>query len=121
MNAIDLQAMLESHAKWIKGEAGGVKADLSRANLTGANLTGANLRGANLSGANLTGAYLSGAKTDSVAPRELKKEVSLNSDFLKHLKKVMELRDLMSYATTNNISWADFVEGARLLDGELFG
>ncbi|MES2788168.1 MAG: pentapeptide repeat-containing protein, partial [Planctomycetota bacterium] len=38
-----LAQALESHAKWLRGEDGGV-----RANLTGANLTGADLYGANL-------------------------------------------------------------------------
>ena len=57
--------------KWLRGERGGKRADLSRANLSGAdlsranlsvaNLSGANLSRANLSVANLSGANLSGA------------------------------------------------------------
>jgi hypothetical protein len=39
----------EPHQRWIRGDKGGV-----RANLRGANLTDANLRGANLTDANLT-------------------------------------------------------------------
>ena len=54
----ELQAILALHAKWVRGEQGGKRANLYRANLSGANLYRANLYGANLSGANLSGAYL---------------------------------------------------------------
>lgn len=82
----ELQEILEKHRKWLNGEEGGVRADLSGrdlsgydlrvanlrgadlshadlsyANLHGANLSHANLRGADLSGANLRGANLRGA------------------------------------------------------------
>ena len=55
--------ILASHAKWLAGEDGGERANLSGADLTdadmsGANLTSANLFGAKLFGANLTDAYL---------------------------------------------------------------
>ena len=50
--------VLQRHAKWLKNEEGGEKADLRGANLRGANLWGANLRGANLWGANLRDADL---------------------------------------------------------------
>ena len=53
--------VLQRHAKWLKNEEGGEKADLRGANLQGANLRGANLRGADLRGANLRGADLWGA------------------------------------------------------------
>ena len=73
--------VLQRHAKWLKNEEGGEKANLRGANLRdadlwdadlrdanlrdadlwGANLRGANLRGANLRGANLRGADLRGA------------------------------------------------------------
>jgi hypothetical protein len=52
----ELRAILDAHAKWTRGEAGGTRADLTDANLTDACLTRANLAGANLAGANLTGA-----------------------------------------------------------------
>ena len=58
---IDLKAILDLHAKWMWGENGGARANLSRANLSGADLSGANLFRADLSGANLSGANLSGA------------------------------------------------------------
>ena len=48
MDAIKLKEVLELHVKWINGEEGGVRADLSYANLSCANLRGANLRGADL-------------------------------------------------------------------------
>ena len=63
---MDLKEILEKHKKWLRGEGGGERAnlsgaDLSRANLSRADLSGANLYGANLSRANLSGANLSGA------------------------------------------------------------
>ena len=85
---MDIKLILEKHAKWIRGEDGGERAnlygadlrcaDLSSADLRGAdlrcadlssaNLRDANLRGANLRGANLRDANLRGAKnTDKIA------------------------------------------------------
>ena len=58
---IDLKTVLENHAKWVREESSGYRADLSMANLYGADLSGADLSGANLSGSNLsraTGAEL---------------------------------------------------------------
>ena len=77
MNKEELKEVLEKHKMWVKGDKGGVRAnlsgaDLSRAdlseanlsesNLSEANLSESNLYGANLYGANLSGAYLYGAK-----------------------------------------------------------
>ena len=61
MNHEELSEVVALHGKWLRGEDGGKKADLSWANLSGANLSGANLSGAYLGGANLGGAYLGGA------------------------------------------------------------
>ena len=58
---MDIKLILEKHAKWIRGEDGGERADLCNANLRGANLCNANLRGANLRGADLCDADLYGA------------------------------------------------------------
>ena len=58
---MDIKLILEKHAKWIRGEDGGERADLRNANLRGANLRNADLRGADLCGANLCGANLRGA------------------------------------------------------------
>ena len=56
-----LNAIVESHGKWLRNEKDGKRANLQDANLQYANLRGANLRDANLQGANLRGADLRGA------------------------------------------------------------
>ena len=76
MDKQELKNILDKHLKWLRGENGGKRANLSGANLFGANLFWANLSRAdlfwanlsradlfwaNLSGANLSGANLSGA------------------------------------------------------------
>ena len=58
---MDLKEILEKHKKWLRGDDGGERANLSGANLYGANLSWADLSGANLSGANLSWANLYGA------------------------------------------------------------
>ena len=60
MTTAKLKQILEAHAKWARGEAGGTRANLSGAYLSGANLRSADLRSANLSGANPRSADLSG-------------------------------------------------------------
>ena len=57
----ELQEILKKHKKWLAGEDGGARANLSGADLSDANLIGANLRRADLRGANLSGANLSDA------------------------------------------------------------
>ena len=59
--ADELKAILDAHAKWLRGESGGKRADLQRAYLRGADLRGADLRGADLQRAYLQGADLRGA------------------------------------------------------------
>ena len=61
MTKTKLKAILEKHAKWLRSESGGERANLSGANLSCANLYGANLSCANLSCANLSCANLYGA------------------------------------------------------------
>ena len=56
-----IKGILEKHQKWLNGEAGGERADLSEADLSWANLSRANLSWADLSRANLSGANLKGA------------------------------------------------------------
>ena len=56
-----LNEIITSHSKWLLGEDGGERADLSNANLCGSNLSGTDLSGADLSGADLSGADLNGA------------------------------------------------------------
>ena len=55
---MDIKLILEKHAKWIRGEDGGERADLCDADLRGANLCDADLHNANLRGANLRNANL---------------------------------------------------------------
>ena len=61
MDKQELKAILGKHLKWLRGEDGGERANLSGANLSGAYLFEANLSGADLSRANLSGADLSRA------------------------------------------------------------
>ncbi|MGL4354093.1 MAG: pentapeptide repeat-containing protein [Aeromonas popoffii] len=58
MNKEELAVIVENHGKWLRGEVGGVCADLRDADLRDANLRGADLRDADLRGANLRGADL---------------------------------------------------------------
>lgn len=55
---MDLKLILEKHAKWIRGEDVGERADLRGADLRGADLCDADLRDANLRGADLRDADL---------------------------------------------------------------
>lgn len=57
---MDIELILEKHAKWARGEDGGERADLCGANLCCANLSDADLRSVDLCGADLRGANLSG-------------------------------------------------------------
>ena len=61
MTRNELDKILDAHKKWLRGEEGGGRADLSDADLSDADLSGANLSYANLSYANLSGAGLSDA------------------------------------------------------------
>ena len=54
----ELKIVLEKHARWLRHEPNGTRADLSGANLYCADLSGADLSGADLSGADLSGADL---------------------------------------------------------------
>ena len=89
---MDIKFILEKHAKWIRGEDGGERADLRGADLRGADLCDAdlrdadlrgadlrdadlyyaNLRGADLRGADLSGADLRGANLHSADLRSAK-------------------------------------------------
>ena len=61
MDKQELKAILGKHLKWLRGEDGGERANLSGAYLSGAYLFEANLSEADLSEANLFGANLSEA------------------------------------------------------------
>ena len=58
MDKQELKNILDKHLKWLRGEYGGKRANLSGANLSRADLSGADLSRANLSRANLSGADL---------------------------------------------------------------
>ena len=58
---MDIKLILKKHAKWIRGEDGGERANLCGANLRGANLCDADLCNANLRDADLCNANLRGA------------------------------------------------------------
>ena len=58
---MDIKLILKKHAKWIRGEDGGERADLCGADLRNADLCNADLRNADLCGANLCGANLRNA------------------------------------------------------------
>ena len=55
----ELAEIIESHGKWLHGNDGGERADLSYSNLSGSNLSYSNLSGSNLSYSNLSGSNLS--------------------------------------------------------------
>ena len=55
----ELKKVLELHEKWLNGEQGGIRADLSNTDLRGTNLNNADLRGADLNNADLSYANLS--------------------------------------------------------------
>jgi len=65
MDQQELKSILDLHRKWVIGETGGKRADLSSADLRSANLRYADLRSANLSSADLRYADLRSADLSS--------------------------------------------------------
>lgn len=61
LTKVEIKTKLELHLKWVRGEEGGSRADLSGADLSEANLSRADLSWADLSRANLSWANLSWA------------------------------------------------------------
>jgi uncharacterized protein YjbI with pentapeptide repeats len=82
MTTKELQPILEAHKKYLCGEEGGVKVNLSEIDLSGADLSRANLRRADLSGADLSRADLSGAnlrEADLHGAEHLRAEIDFSS------------------------------------------
>jgi len=113
MTPDELKVVLEAHAKYLRGEEGGAKAnlrgaDLREADLRGANLSGANLRWADLSWANLRGADLREA--------DLSKANLSGADLSKADLSKADLRDA-------DLRWADLskadLRGADLRGADL--
>ena len=77
---MDIKLILEKHAKWIRGEDGGERADLRGADLRGANLRGADLRGADLRGADLRDAdlYYANLRGDDLRSADLRDAKNTN-------------------------------------------
>ena len=70
MDKVKLKQVLDAHFKWLRGEDGGTRADLTGAVLTRAVLIDADLTDADLTDADLTGADLTDAVlTDAVLTR----------------------------------------------------
>ncbi len=67
MTTNDIARIRDLHVKWVRGEVGGIRANLSGAALSGAELHRANLSCAALSCAALSGAALSGADLSCAA------------------------------------------------------
>ena len=61
INGVSLEKILEDHEKWLNGENGGERADLSDADVRDVDLIGANLKNANLRDADLSSANLRNA------------------------------------------------------------
>ena len=57
----ELKKVLELHKKWLNGEQGGIRADLSNTDLSNTDLRNVDLRGADLRGADLSNTDLRGA------------------------------------------------------------
>lgn len=102
-----LEAILESHGKWLRGE-GGEKADLHEADLGGADLRGADLRKADLHEADLCGAGLYGA--------DLRGADLLGADLREADLRFAKLRKAILYEA--DLRWADLY-GADLCGADL--
>ena len=102
-----LEAILESHGKWLRGE-GGKKADLHEADLGGADLRGADLRKADLHEADLCGAGLYGA--------DLRGADLLGADLREADLRFAKLRKAILYEA--DLRWADLY-GADLCGADL--
>ena len=115
MDKQELKAILGKHLKWLRGEDGGERANLSgaylsRANLSGAYLSEANLSEADLSEANLSGAYLFEANLSEA-------DLSEANLFGANLSEADLSRANLSRANLSraNLSRANYIEKAKNL------
>ena len=113
MDAQELQGILDAHKKWLRGEVGGARAnlsgaDLSRANLSGAYLSRANLSGADLSRADLSRANLSGADLS----RAYLSRANLSGADLS--------RAYLSNTLLDNIVWLNYIGVIPAADGTAY-
>ena len=113
MKKDEIKEILNLHEKWVLGEGGGKKADLSGAYLKNVNLEGAVLEGANLSEAFLVGANLRGANLCNTYLRnaDLRKANLEGADLRGADLRNVDLRDA-------NLAGVNF-RGANLCDVEL--
>ena len=140
---MDIKLILEKHAKWIRGEDGGERADLRGADLRGADLCDAdlrdadlrgadlrdadlyyaNLRGADLRGADLSGADLRGANLHSADLRGAKNtnKITWNALTRPFTKSILLNCIARSYACNGDYSNAKpFFEEALEIRKQLF-
>ena len=111
----DLKLILEKHLKWLRGEIGGERANLSYANLgyanlRDANLSYANLRGANLRDADLRDANLSDANLNGADLRDANlRDAYLSGAYLSGANlRGANLRDAnLSYANLSDANLSD--------------
>ena len=118
MEANELKKILELHTKWLNGEEGGKRADLSDADLSGADLrradlSGADLRRADLSGADLRRADLSDADLSGADLRraDLRRADLSGADLRRADLRRADLSDA-------DLRWAN-LSGADLSDADL--
>ena len=103
----ELKEIIEKHGKWLKGEEGGERANLSgaylsRANLSGAYLSRANLSGANLSRANLSGADLSGADLSGADLSRANLSGAKNAEFAQAQTSIVSEGDIIAWKKALN-------------------
>lgn len=106
MTPAELTSVLAAHLKWVRGEEGGIRANLRDANLGGANLEGADLRDANLRGAYLEDAYLGGANLVGATMIDGRKWEDYSADHLAGICQTPEVK-AKAIAAWGAHSWQD--------------
>lgn len=120
-----LDKILDAHQKWLKGEEGGVCADLRSVDLSGADLSQIDLSNANLCGANLHGA-------DLICTRLIRTDLRYANLSGADLRGVCLNCNNLYYAdlSNSNLEWASLeranlryadLSGANLLEAKFTG